>query len=544
MTLSRGEPVGFRSFGYLYAFAWWRSVSLCTLVALVACGGGDSTGATEASPAVSALEFVAPVPSSAATGEARTVEVRARSAVGAYVVGAQISGVVLAGGGTITPGTAVTNPQGIAQFVWRIGGGTQEAQFRAVVGTASVPAFVLAPPTVPGQPSAANATTSSLVVSWSSVSASTRYELRRALNSTGPWTLLGGATSPVTQLGLSSSTTYWYQVRACNESGCSGWSLEGGGTTSLAPPLTPFPPTLGSATSASLTVTWNAVGGATFYELQRALGSAGPWTLLGQRTSPTVETGLSSSTTYWYQVRACNAAGCSGWSLAMSGTEGSLLGIGFGPEQFATVPAGSFEMGSNFGNSDERPLRGVTLTRAFQLQRTEVTQAQWRAVMGTNPSAFSGCDRCPVEQVSWDEVQLFITELNRQTGQSYRLPTEAEWEFAARAQAAGDPYGPLDQIAWYSANSSGRTHVVAQKRANNFGLYDMLGNVWEWVQDWYDASYYATGPSVDPPGPATGAYRVLRGFSYQYLSVNASFRYENTPSYRWSDFGFRLARTP
>ncbi len=164
-----------------------------------------------------------------------------------------------------------------------------------------------------------SATSSSLTVSWSAVSGATFYELQRATSSAGPWTGLGQRTSPTTDTGLSSGTTYWYQVRACNAADCSGWSAAGSGATSLAPPATPSAPTVGSATSSSLTVSWSAVSGATFYELQRATNSAGPWTGLGQRTSPTTDTGLSSSTTYWYQVRACNTVVCSGWSMAESG---------------------------------------------------------------------------------------------------------------------------------------------------------------------------------------------------------------------------------
>jgi len=124
------------------------------------------------------------------------------------------------------------------------------------------------------------------------------------------------------------------------------------------------------------------------------------------RTSPSVEPGLSSSTTYWCQAAACNAGGCSDWSEAAGmATMGALLGLSLGPEQFATIPVGSFDMGSNAGYSQERPVHRVTLTRAFELQRAGVTQAQWREVMGTNPSLFSGCDRCPVEMVSWDDIQ-------------------------------------------------------------------------------------------------------------------------------------------
>jgi formylglycine-generating enzyme required for sulfatase activity len=192
--------------------------------------------------------------------------------------------------------------------------------------------------------------------------------------------------------------------------------------------------------------------------------------------------------------------------------------VGFGPEQFALILAGTFQMGSTNGNSDERPVHTVNITKAFYMQKTEVTQGQWRAVMGTNPSWFSDCgDTCPVEQVSWNDIQGFLTALNAMDpGKNYRLPTEAEWEYAARAGTTGDygGTGVLDQMGWYSDNSGSQTHPVAQKQPNHWGLYDMHGNVWEWVQDWYSATYYSVSPTNDPQGPATGTSRVLRGGSW------------------------------
>jgi len=205
------------------------------------------------------------------------------------------------------------------------------------------------------------------------------------------------------------------------------------------------------------------------------------------------------------------------------------------------------------GLDRERPVHPVSITRAFYMQKTEVTQGQWRQVMGTNPSHFSDCgDLCPVERVSWNDVQTFLAALNTMDpGKGYRLPTEAEWEYAARAGTAGDygGTGVLDQMGWYEDNSGSRTHPVAQKQPNHWGLFDMHGNVWEWVQDWYSATYYQycvdNGIVNDPPGPATGTNRVLRGGS----AVNgATFARSATrtfglPSDRYLNGGFRLART-
>ena len=186
--------------------------------------------------------------------------------------------------------------------------------------------------------------------------------------------------------------------------------------------------------------------------------------------------------------------------------------------EFAWIPAGEFRMGSTSSRADddERPRTRVRISRGFYLGKYEVTQELWHAVMGTNPSHFSGCARCPVEEVSWDDAQAFVERLNgRSAGTSYRLPTEAEWEYAARAGTRGDDYAEdLDAIAWHEGNSGERTHPVGQKTPNAWGLHDMLGNVNEWVQDWY--GIYPGGRVADPRGPSAGKHdlRVYRGCSW------------------------------
>jgi formylglycine-generating enzyme required for sulfatase activity len=225
------------------------------------------------------------------------------------------------------------------------------------------------------------------------------------------------------------------------------------------------------------------------------------------------------------------------------------LGIGFGDEQFATVPGGSFSMGAENGASWEKPVHSVTLF-GFRIQRTEVTQAQWRQVMTgsspVNPSVFANCDLCPVENVSYDDVQLFLSRLNAMDpGKSYRLPTEAEWEFAARAGTTGDynvnGASPTD-LGWFVANSAGKTWPVAQKIPNALGLYDTHGNVWEWAQDWFSDTYYGSSPTIDPQGPATGTSRSLRGGSWDNNGAITAVRSQWLPTSGKSNIGFRIAR--
>jgi formylglycine-generating enzyme required for sulfatase activity len=178
-------------------------------------------------------------------------------------------------------------------------------------------------------------------------------------------------------------------------------------------------------------------------------------------------------------------------------------------------------MGCSKGDSqclgDENPAHQVTLTKGFWIGQTEVTQEAYQRVTGKNPSEFKGA-RLPVEDVSWNEAQAYCRAVGM------RLPTEAEWEYAARGGDTSARYGTLDAVAWYDGNSGKTTHEVGQKRANMYGLYDMLGNVWEWVADWYDAydeKYYGQSLAVDPAGPGSGTVRVVRGDSWYDTPRNA-----------------------
>jgi formylglycine-generating enzyme required for sulfatase activity len=196
----------------------------------------------------------------------------------------------------------------------------------------------------------------------------------------------------------------------------------------------------------------------------------------------------------------------------------------------------------------------VELTRGFWLAEAPVTQRLWQAVVGSNPSKFTGDDR-PVEQVSWDDCQVFLQKANgKHGGLNVRLPTEAEWEYACRAGTTGPTWlgkneaGVLQRIAWYDGNSGNETHPVKQKAANPWGLYDILGNVWEWCSDWLSLVGYPSGRVVDPTGPGdlAGAERVCRGGSWAVdfwgLHPRAAYRSSYEPETRIDILGFRLAR--
>ncbi len=211
------------------------------------------------------------------------------------------------------------------------------------------------------------------------------------------------------------------------------------------------------------------------------------------------------------------------------------------------VEGGTFQMGSNDGESDEKPVHSVTLSD-FLIGKTEVTQKQWRVVMGNDPSRFSNCDNCPVEQVSWNDIQDFIQKLNQKTGKNYRLPTEAEWEYAASGgnKSKGYTYSGSNssgEVAWYTDNSDSKTHPAGQKQPNELGLFDMSGNVWEWCSDWYGSDYYQSSPSSNPKGASTGSDRVYRGGGWggDAQLCRSARRGGTYPGYRGSSLGFRLA---
>ena len=212
------------------------------------------------------------------------------------------------------------------------------------------------------------------------------------------------------------------------------------------------------------------------------------------------------------------------------------------------VEAGTFTMGATpemkDPYSDEKPTHQVTLTNDYYIDKYEVTQALWQAVMGNNLSNFKG-DNLPVENVSWDDCQEFISKLNRITGKKFRLPTEAEWEYAARGgnKSRGYQYSGssnLSDVSWYTSNSGRKTHTVGSKQANELGIYDMSGNVWEWCQDWKGT--YISSSQVNPTGANSGSYRVIRGGSWIRTAryCRSSCRYSSSPGGRNIGLGLRL----
>ncbi len=226
----------------------------------------------------------------------------------------------------------------------------------------------------------------------------------------------------------------------------------------------------------------------------------------------------------------------------------TVKGVSF---KMIAVAGGTFQMGATAeqqsNHDDEKPVHTVTLD-SYYIGETEVTQELWRAVMGNNPSRFTGEDLRPVEHVSWDDCQNFIKELNKLTGKNFRLPTEAEWEFAARGgnKSSGYRYSGssnIGDVAWYDDNSDNRTHPVKGKNPNELGIYDMSGNVWEWCSDWYSGGYYSSSPQNNPEGPSSGSNRVLRGGSWGGNAGYCRVAYRNCsrPAYRDYNNGLRVA---
>lgn len=214
--------------------------------------------------------------------------------------------------------------------------------------------------------------------------------------------------------------------------------------------------------------------------------------------------------------------------------------------QLVLVKGGSFRMGDLLGdgNKEEKPVHPVTVSD-FYIGKFEVTQSQWESIMGSNPSHFKDCPNCPVERVSWLDVNDFLEKLNDVTDKKYRLPTEAEWEYAAKGGNKSKGYrysgkNNVNFVAWYSGNSGNKTNLVGQKEPNELGIYDMSGNVWEWVSDWF--GYFTDMPEDNPVGPENGEFKIVKGGSwFGYIGGNrVSCRGSDEPVNKRSYIGFRV----
>ena len=217
---------------------------------------------------------------------------------------------------------------------------------------------------------------------------------------------------------------------------------------------------------------------------------------------------------------------------------------------FVWVPGGCYDMGcgdwTDTCGSDEFPVHEVCVD-GFWIGKYEVTQGQWQQIMGSNPSYFKSGDNYPVERVRWVDCQEFIVALNSQSGDTFRFPTEAEWEYAARSGGREEKYAggdELDSLAWYGSNSGSHTHEAGTKAPNGLGIYDMSGNVWEWCSDRYASDYYSVSPRDNPQGSTSGTSRVIRGGSWGYygsLDCRAADRHSYWSIEGGSTTGFRLA---
>jgi len=330
---------------------------------------------------------------------------------------------------------------------------------------------------------------------------------------------------------------------------------DGGSSTQLFAITVQAPPTITTSSlpagqvSVAYSATLQATGGSPPYTWSIASGSLPPG--LSLSTAGVLSGTPTTQGSFTFTVRATGTNGLAStrtYTLSIQAAP-LVLGKGFAEGQFSYIKGGVFLMGSAKGEVNEQPVHEVRFSKDFLIQRTEVTQAQWVEVMQSNPSRFTACgELCPVEQVSWSDVQAFLKQLNAiDPGKNYRLPTEAQWEFAARAGSEGDygGGGSLDDMGWYNQNSKG-TVPVAQLKPNPWNLFDMHGNVAEWVSDWYLAGYYKESPTLDPQGPNSGEAKVARGGAWNLSAYDArsARRLFTSPSNRGSELGFRLVRDP
>ena len=372
---------------------------------------------------------------------------------------------------------------------------------------------------------------------------------------------VSGNSLTVTATGLKAETTYYYRMRLNMEDGKVESETKTFKTAAyILPTVTTSEVTNvsfttaecgGEVTEGDLTVTargvcWNTTDNPTVDDSHTVDGSgAGAFT--------STITDLTGNTTYYVRAYATTSEGTVYGETRTFETnnpnEFTVNGVSF---EMVYVEGGTFDMGatSEQGSDaydDEYPVHSVTLSD-YYIGRCEVTQELWEAVMGSNPSNFRGAQN-PVESVSWNDCQEFVIRLNRLTGRTFRLPTEAEWEYASRGGNKSRHYkysgsNNIDYVAWYTDNSGRKTHAVGTKTANELGIYDMSGNVWEWCSDWYGG--YSAGAQTNPQGPSSGSGRVLRGGGWNNGagSCRVSLRSYDGPGNSGSFNGLRLVLVP
>ena len=463
--------------------------------------------------------------------------------------------------------TGLTNGTTYYYVVTAVTAGGESAASNQASATPQVPA-----PSAPTGVSAISGN-AQVTVSWTAVSGATSYNLYWSTTSgvtpsTG--TKITGVASPYTQTGLTNGTTYYYVVTAVTAGGESAASNQASATPQVPAPSAPTGVSAISG-NAQVTVSWTAVSGATSYNLYWSTTSGvtpSTGTKITGVASPYTQTGLTNGTTYYYVVTAVTAGGESAASNQASATPQ----VPTPSIQMVSIPAGSFNNGTSV----------VTLS-AFHMSEYDITQSQYQAMTGTNPSYFSSnadAATCPVEQVTWYDAVEFCNKLSSSAGltpvytitgrtpatgypitsatvtadftqNGYRLPTEAQWEYACRAgttttffwgNTSGDPDATTESYAWYASNSNNTTHGVGQKLPNPWGLYDIVGDVWQWCWDWYGT--YPSGPQTNPIGPSSGTDRVFRGGSWCRSSDDLASAYRDNTSPRTSrdcNIGFRVA---
>ena len=391
-------------------------------------------------------------------------------------------------------------------------------------------------------------------VSWDAVKYAQSYDVYRSSSSNGTYELVAENIPSTTWTDLTPvyGNSYYYKVYAKNRNVVSNQSEYASVTVNLAAPTNVEAER--DENDLVVNVSWDAVKYAESYNVYRSISSSGTYSLVAKGVISTTWTDNNPiSGNNYYKVNAQYKDIISALSnavRALDPTKGSIITVNGVAFNMVKVSGGTFQMGATSeqgsdADSDEKPVHQVTLSD-YYIGETEVTQELWQAVMGSNPSHFTGSGQLPVEYVTWYDCQTFIRKLNALTGMQFRLPTEAEWEFAARGGNSSQGYkysgsNNIDDVAWYTYNSNSKTHEVGTKAPNELGLYDMTGNVMECCQDWEGC--YDTSAQTNPTGPTSGCRRVCRDGSWNDYAFNCrvSNRGYIPSGDRLSRLGLRLA---